>query len=59
VQNDGHDEYSTILSHHLVLHQYSAFVNIYCMYEGTCIIIDFPDLGSTYNGGWCTATKTR
>jgi len=23
------------------------------------IIIDFPNLGSTYNGGWCTATKTR
>jgi len=20
-------------------------------------IIDFPNLGSTYNGGWCTATK--
>jgi len=22
-------------------------------------IIDFPNLGLTYNGGWCTATKTR
>jgi len=22
------------------------------------IIIDFPNLGSTYNGGWCTATET-
>jgi len=21
-------------------------------------IIDFPNLGSTYNGGWCTATET-
>ena len=24
-----------------------------------CIIIDFPNLGLTYNGGWCSATKTR
>jgi len=23
------------------------------------IIIDFPNLGLTYNGGWCSATKTR
>jgi len=23
------------------------------------IIIDFPSLGTTYNGGWCSATKTR
>jgi len=23
------------------------------------IIIDFPSLGITYNGGWCSATKTR
>jgi len=22
-------------------------------------IIDFPSLGITYNGGWCSATKTR
>jgi len=22
-------------------------------------IIDFPNLGITYNGGWCTATMTR
>jgi len=22
-------------------------------------IIDFPNLGLTYNGGWCSATKTR
>jgi len=22
------------------------------------IIIDFPNLRSTYNGGWCTATET-
>ena len=21
-------------------------------------IIDFPNLGSTYNGGWCLATET-
>ena len=23
------------------------------------IIIDFPSLGITYNGGWCSATRTR
>ena len=23
------------------------------------IIIDFPSLGITYNGGWCSATMTR
>ena len=23
----------------------------------TCTIIDFPNLGLTYNGGWCTATE--
>jgi len=23
------------------------------------IIIDFPNLGITYNGGWCSATMTR
>ena len=26
--------------------------------EGSTII-DFPSLGTTYNGGWCSATKTR
>ena len=25
---------------------------------GAGTIIDFPNLGSTYNGGWCTATET-
>jgi len=26
---------------------------------GTWTIIDFPSLGITYNGGWCSATMTR
>jgi len=29
-----------------------------CGPGGTSIIIDFPSLGITYNGGWCSATKT-
>ena len=27
--------------------------------EMKSIIIDFPNLGITYNGGWCTATIAR
>jgi len=27
--------------------------------EDDSTIIDFPNLGITYNGGWCTATMTR
>jgi len=35
---------------------------ISCLHMGLCLesepsIIDFPNLGSTYNG-WCTATET-
>jgi len=26
---------------------------------GGIIIIDFPNLGITYNGGWCSATISR
>ena len=26
--------------------------------EFQCVIIDFPNLGLTYNGGWCLATET-
>ena len=26
--------------------------------NSSAFIIDFPNLGSTYNGGWCTATET-
>ena len=25
----------------------------------SCIIIDFPNTGITYNGGWCSATIPR
>jgi len=28
-------------------------------WRGSGCIIDFPNLGLTYNGGWCSATKTR
>ena len=28
-------------------------------YLSSVSIIDFPSLGTTYNGGWCSATKTR
>ena len=28
-------------------------------FRRTTSIIDFPSLGTTYNGGWCSATKTR
>jgi len=28
-------------------------------YVQTCTIIDFPNLGITYNGGWCSATISR
>ena len=27
-------------------------------HDRTPSIIDFPNLGLTYNGGWCTATET-
>ena len=31
-----------------------------CVYQSRVnTIIDFPNLGITYNGGWCSATMTR
>jgi len=34
------------------------FISVFTI-EGNESIIDFPNLGLTYNGGWCSATKTR
>jgi len=33
-------------------------VYVYCRDFDIRFIIDFPNLGSTYNGGWCTATES-
>ena len=30
-----------------------------CPFSRKVIIIDFPNLGITYNGGWCSATISR
>ena len=32
---------------------------IWLLFLQSAVIIDFPNLGLIYNGGWCTATKTR
>jgi len=38
-----------------------AMLCAYCVAEvSLCsVIIDFPNLGITYNGGWCSATIAR
>jgi len=36
----------------------SAFETLVDLALVETTIIDFPNLGSTYNGGWCTATKS-
>ena len=36
-----------------------AIAQLSCQNRVIGSIIDFPNLVLTYNGGWCTATKTR
>jgi len=41
------------------LNKWNEYLFTYLIFIKYSTIIDFPNLGITYNGGWCTATIAR
>ena len=54
-QSRGHTQYASSMGYSF----HTRTLGTYAHNTPSTGIIDFPNLGLTYNGGWCSATKTR